>query len=332
MVIAGTIAAVAAWQYGRRAARKAWWLRTMLRLLVLPAAFLAAAGAMGLFQALDLSKAASDAAVAIIMVAGLTVIAWPALWSDSRTVQQTFAAPANLLGASRSVHLQAALDAVALMARRPILMLPSLVALASQGLVDNAVAPYLPPIDPGSARPPDFSLSVGLVIIVATLLHALAVSVVSYSVAQLEGAQHISLGAALRSSLVRLPALIGAYVMLLLRVFAGFLLLVVPAVVAGVRGALVSQAVVLGNANSFRAYGVSAELLRNHWWRMLAVLAAETIIAIVLEAALSVVPHVGVYVARTLAASWATITLTLLYVRLGGRLWDASGSLPVGLR
>jgi hypothetical protein len=210
------------------------------------------------------------------------------------------------------------------MARRPILMLPSLVALASQWLVDNAVAPYLPPIDPGPARPPDFSLSVGLVIIVATLLHALAVSVVSYSVAQLEGAQHISLGAALRSSLVRLPALIGAYVMLLLRVFAGFLLLVVPAVVAGV--------LVLGNANSFRAYGVSAELLRNHWWRMLAVLAAETIIAIVLEAALSVVPHVGVYVARTLAASWAAITLTLLYVRLGGRLWDASGSLPVGLR
>ena len=325
MLLAGMIGAVAAWQYGRRIPRRLWWLRPMLRLLVLPAAFVAAAGALAVLRTLRLPEAATTAVIVGIMALAVIVVAWPALWRDPQAAGQPLS---GVLGKPpaprRGVHLRTALDAVVLMARQPLLMLPFLVTVVIQGqLGAMAPLPGVPPEDPSIFSPQDLLRIVAqiwLVVIATGLLQTFAVAVVSHMAAQLELTQRISLGAALRRALIRLPALLGAYLVFFVRLVAGFLLLIIPGVVAVVRGALLTQAVILGKAGPFGAVRVSGELLRGHWWRMFFLLAVEFAVAAILISVLALgkVPRVGHYVATALEASWVAITLTLLYLRLGG--------------
>ncbi len=326
MLLAGMIVAVAAWQYGRRTPRRLWCLRLILRLLVLPAAFVAAAGALAVLKTLRLPELASDAAPVTILVLAVIVVAWPALWRDPQAAGQTQGGVVDKPLAPRGVHLRTALDAVVLMARQPLLMLPLLVTIVIQGQLSAVeLAPYVPSQDPGISSPQDLlriAARLWLVIITGGVLQTFAVAVVSHMAAQLELAQRMSLGAALRRALIRLPASLGAYLVFFVRLFAGFLLLIIPGVVAAVRGALLPQAVILGNAGPFAAVRVSGELLRGHWWRMFFLLAVEFAVVLILVLSLGKVPHVGYYVATALEASWVAITLTLLYLRLGGPVWE----------
>lgn len=51
---------------------------------------------------------------------------------------------------------------------------------------------------------------------------------------------------------------------------------------------------------------------------MFFLLAGEFVVALALSATLGQVPHVGRYLAPGLVTSWIAVTLTLLYLRLGG--------------
>ncbi len=165
------------------------------------------------------------------------------------------------------------------------------------------------------------SLRFSLVILAGGVLQTFTGAVASHMAAQIELAQRISPKAALRRALIRLPILLGAELALLVRVFAGLLLLIVPGIVAIVRGALLAQTVILGNAGPFGAIRISGELLRGHWWRMFFLLAVELAVAFGLSSVLGKVPHVGDYIPAGLETSWVAVTLTLLYIRLGGR-WE----------
>ncbi|MDI6771537.1 MAG: hypothetical protein QME77_03005 [bacterium] len=333
MFLAGLMVAATAWQYERRTLRRQWGLRLALRLAVLPAVFVAAAGALWVFKTLRLPEAVTDAAIGTILVLGVLAVAWPALWRDPQAVRQAQDEVMDRRPPPRGVHLRAALDAVTLMARQPLLMLPLLVGAAIQGwLFSLVVLPDAQTPNPGALGPQGF---LGLdsrfwyVTAAVAVLQTLATAMVSHMVAQLELARQISPGAALRKALIRLPALLGAEMTLFVRVFVGLVLLIIPGVVAFVRGALVVQAGVLGNAGPFRAIRISGELLRGHWWRMFFLLALEVAATILLTSTLGKVPHVGQYVATGLGASWVAITLTLLYLRLGGPAWETAPAAAV---
>jgi hypothetical protein len=327
MFVGGVVAAIAAWQYGRRTARRLWWLRLLLRLLVLAGAFVAAAGALLVLRTLRLPEVASGVTVGITLLLGLILAAWPAAWRDQRAARQDRGVEVRR-PAPRAVHLRTALDAVALMARRPVLILPLLVTVVIQRQVMDLV-PYVPGQDPELVNPLEFARPVVLFWLASIgtfMLHIFAVAIVSHIAAQLELARPVSPGAALRRALIRLPASLGAYLVFFVRLFVGFLLLIIPGIVAFVRGALLAQAVVLGYAGPFRAFPVSAELLRGHWWRMAFLLAVEAGLVAILSLALGKVPPVGQYVAGALEATWVAVTLTLLYVRLGGATQPALAS------
>ena len=321
MFLAGLIVAVASWQYGRRTARRLWWLRLSLRLLVLPAAFVAATGAFAVLSALRLPESAAQAVMGLITVLGLLVVVWPDPWRRPQAVEAQGRLAANS-PVPRGVHLRTALDAVALMARRPILVLPLLVAAVIQGELGAMLARDVPSQD--SQDPWRIILQLWPMTVFGAVLNTYALTMVSHVAAQVELAQRISFGAAVRRALIRLPAALGASLVFFVRIFVGFLLLIVPGVIAFVRGALLPPAVVLGNAGPYGAFRLSADLLRGHWWPMFLLLAAELVISFILTSVLGKIPRVGYYVSGALVSSWIAITLTILYLRLGGPVWEVA--------
>jgi hypothetical protein len=139
------------------------------------------------------------------------------------------------------------------MACNPLLIAPFLLSVAILELVVSPLIPQ-PTIDPQD--PQVFTQTLfgaalrwmALNIASEAVLHTLAVGVVSCMVVHLILGARASPGAALYRAAIRLPVALGASVLLFLRLLVGFMLLIVPGLIALVQGILLSQATIIGNA------------------------------------------------------------------------------------
>jgi hypothetical protein len=140
------------------------------------------------------------------------------------------------------------------------------------------------------------------------------------------------LGAALRAGLAAYPRVLGAVVLYVIVVFAGFALLVIPGIWLAVRCYFAAQAAALEDAGPLGALRRSGEVVKDQWWRTAGCLLATgllfgiggSIVIGVLGATGSGALYVaGITivesVAISLTATFATLLFYDLQVRKEGR-------------
>jgi hypothetical protein len=98
--------------------------------------------------------------------------------------------------------------------------------------------------------------------------------------------EHATAGESLRFAVARLPALLGAYVLVALSLVLGFVVLVIPGIYLGVALSMTFPALLFERLGPGAAYRRSFSLVGGHWWRTFGTLLLTFLILVVLTAAL----------------------------------------------
>lgn len=130
-----------------------------------------------------------------------------------------------------------------------------------------------------------------------------------------------SAGESLRYGLSRLPALVGASIVLLIALVPAFIALAIPGIFLAVKWCVASTAIVAERAGPLKGLSRSWALTRGHWWRTFATLLVLGLIGIVLwfailftiGAALASVDSISTVTVAVLDTLIIVLILALLY-------------------
>ena len=149
-----------------------------------------------------------------------------------------------------------------------------------------------------------------------------------------------STGQALRSAAPRFPHAIAALVIYLLFVFAGAILLVIPAIWVLVAGYFATEVAVMEGRGPLSAFRRSMDLVKDRWWRTAGTLVLGSVpLAVVfvpvgraIDTVDSGVAYVLLYtLVQVVQMSLAALFGTLMYFSLRARKEHPLGSAPVGM-
>jgi hypothetical protein len=129
-----------------------------------------------------------------------------------------------------------------------------------------------------------------------------------------------SVGDALRAGARVFPRVVGAVVVYVAAVLAGFILLIIPGVWMAIRGYFAAQAAVVDAAGPAGALRRSSELVAGNWWRTLGYLVATGLIfglaGSILIAIVGATGSAALYVAALIVVEAAAVSLTAIFATL----------------
>ncbi len=118
----------------------------------------------------------------------------------------------------------------------------------------------------------------------------------------------IDLSESLSYTVSRLGALIVASILVAIIIGVGFLLCVIPGIIAAILLALTLQAVIVDAEGAFDALSTSYKVVRENFFDVLIIV----IVQFVVEAILGIIPYIG-WILAGLASAYFIVLLTLLY-------------------
>ncbi len=214
------------------------------------------------------------------------------------------------------IFFRCAYDGLAFPIRRPVLFVPFVFYMLAYVTALRAVHLELEQIQSGNIAGTVWQYA--LITLAFVPIFTLAAETTSHMAAEAEVGRPIQPGASLRRAVRRLPRGLAVNILYLFGLMAGVLLLIVPFFVWLIRWILVTQAVMLGNAGVRQAFRVSGGITAGRWWRFALLLLIVGVGRLILRTVLMAVPNAGVLLSGWLDFAWATIALTLAYIRLGG--------------
>ena len=174
---------------------------------------------------------------------------------------------------------------------------------------------------------------VTLVFVAVQLLIAqpFLVAAISRAAADAYLGERVTLGQTLRYALSRLPAILWVTIITLIVTTIGFILLIIPGIIAAVRLTLTPAVVVVEDVRGTKAVGRSWRLTDGHFWRVLATLILSGIISFVGAAIIQIpteviatmlgpegwpVSALGAALATVLITPFSLLIVVLLYFDL----------------
>jgi hypothetical protein len=142
-----------------------------------------------------------------------------------------------------------------------------------------------------------------------------------------DGRQDLTMGETFTKVWPRVWPLLGASILAVIAIFAGFLLFVIPGLILLTWWALIAPAIVLEGTSVLDSFGRSRDLVRGNGWNVFAIVIIvyllTSVIAGVIRAIFTPLPdYVGTYlgdvIAGTIVTPFSAVAITLMYFRLSG--------------
>jgi hypothetical protein len=236
-----------------------------------------------------------------------------------------------------SVHglTQLTAEALTLPFRQPLTLLPFLIAVAIQQLLQRGFDLNVPVPATDDPSAVDLRAMWKQLILSFALNYPVFLfggEVTSELVAQHELGRRMSLRRSILRAASRMPASLLATTLQLIGMAAGFIFLIIPGLILIVRWIFVSHAVLLARDNAIRAFRTSLQVTAGHGWRIVALFVLIGLWSFVLRRVLQPIPTVGPLVMSWLDFAWITVALTLLYIRAGGPIPDRMAAEPTAIQ
>ncbi len=169
------------------------------------------------------------------------------------------------------------------------------------------------------AKPPLAAQTIGAAVRVFVILPLVTAATVLI-VQGLARGDEPTVGGALRAGAAAFPRVLGAVIVYVAVVLAGFLLLIVPGIWLSVRGYFAAQAAVIDDLPPVAALRRSSELVQGSWWRtFLIVLATGVLFALggsILIGLVGATGSAALYVAALMIVGAAALSLTAIFATL----------------
>jgi hypothetical protein len=170
------------------------------------------------------------------------------------------------------------------------------------------------------AEPPLEAEAVSAVLRVFVILPLVTAATVIVVQALGRGAPAPGTGAALRAGARVFPRVLGAVLLYIVAVMAGFVLLVIPGIWLAIRCYFAAQAAVVDEVGPAAALRRSSELVHGSWWRTLGcLLATGLLFGLLGSAAIGLIGELGssaLYVAGLIVVEAIALALTAIFATL----------------